>query len=190
MVWLGAALVYLLVYLGRAVLGVLLAALLSVIGIGIAWGMFVFWEAVSHATLLSLFMTGAGVGTGIGSLAAWLKIDLAPPTSVLVVVALLLMLTGIGRLGWFPIRRQSRRPLLHRSRHCPNTYTVLGATIVANVVALGMGLIHGIGRHRDWPGFRAEGPSSAAGASGESGPPKVPYELFSGKGLMLSGGLR
>ncbi len=51
MLWLGPGLVY----LGRAVLGVLLAAMLSVIGIGIAWGMFVFWGAVSHVTL-----TGCG----------------------------------------------------------------------------------------------------------------------------------
>ena len=40
----------------------LLVALLSVIGIGIAWGMFVFWGAVSRVTLLSLFMTGVGGG--------------------------------------------------------------------------------------------------------------------------------
>ena len=73
---------------GRTVLGVLLAATLSVIGIGIAWGMFVFWGAVSHTTLLLLFMTGAGVGAGIGSYAAWLRIDLAPRPSVLAAMAM------------------------------------------------------------------------------------------------------
>ena len=168
MVWLGAALVY----LGRAVLGVLLAALLSVIGIGIAWGMFVFWGAVSHATLLSLFMTGAGVGAGIGSFAAWIRMDLAPPTSVLVVMSLVLILTGIGG-AWsgFQFGASQDVPCCIGPAVGPITYTVLGATVAANVVALGMGLIHGIGRHRNWPGVRVEGPSSAAGASGEAGPP-------------------
>ncbi len=170
-------------------MGKLLAALLSAIGIGIAWGMFVFWGAVSHVTLLSLFMTG--VGAGIGSFAAWLKIDLAPPTSVLVVVSLVLMLTGIGGAwGGFQFGAGQDVPCCAGPVIGPITYTVLGATIAANVVAPAMGLIHGIGRHKDRPGFRTEGPSSAAGASGEAGPPKVPYGLFAGKGLMISGGLR
>ncbi len=160
------------VYLGRAVLGALLAALLSVIGIGIAWGMFVFWGAVSHATLLSLFMTGAGVGAGIGSFAAWIRIDLAPPTSVLVVMSLVLILTGIGG-AWsgFQFGASQDVPCCIGPAVGPITYTVFGATVAANVVALGMGLIHGIGRHRNRTGVRVEGPSSAAGASGETGPP-------------------
>ncbi len=164
MVWLGPALVY----LGRAVLGVLLAALLSVIGIGIAWGMFLFWGAVYHATLLSLFLTGAG----IGGFAAWLNIDLAPPTSVLVVVAGVLMLTGIGGAwGGFQSGTSQEVPCCTGPVIDPIAYTVLGAPIAVNVVALGMGLVHEIGRHRDWPGIRVEDPRYAAGTSGEAGPP-------------------
>jgi hypothetical protein len=161
-----------LVYLGRAVLGVLLAALLSVIGIGIAWGMFVFWGAVSHVTLLILFMTGAGVGAGLGGFAAWLRIDQAPPASMLVVVLMVLMLTGIGG-AWVGFQFGASRevPCCVGPAIGPITYMVLGATIVANVVALAMGLIREIGLRRDWPGFRVGGPRSAAGASGEAGLP-------------------
>ena len=145
-----------LVLVGRAVLGMLLAALLSVIGIGTAWGMFVFSGAVSHATLLTLFMTGAGVGAGIGSFAAWLKMDLAPPVPVLAAGALLLILTGIGG-AWGGYQFGATREVAC----CVGppigaiTYTAFGATIVANVVALVIGLVHRIGLRRDWPGFGA-----------------------------------
>ena len=162
MVWLGPGLVF----LGRAVLGVLLAALLSVIGIGIAWGMFVFWGAVSHVTLLFLFMTGAGVGAGIGSFAAWLRIDSAPPASVSIMVALLLIMAGIGGAwGGFQFGATREVACCVGPDIGPVTYTALGATIAANGVAVAIGLIHTIWLRRDWPSFRTGGPKSAAGAS-------------------------
>ena len=168
MIWLGPGLVY----LGRALLGVLLAAMLSVIGIGIAWGMFVFWGAVSHVTLLILFMTGAGVGAGIGSFTAWLRIDLAPRRSVLAAVALVIILAGIGG-GWGGFQFGATREVACCVGPAigPITYTVIGATIAANGATLVMVMIHGIGLRRDWSRFRAGGPSSAAGVSGGAGAP-------------------
>ncbi len=168
MVWLGPGLVF----LGRAVLGVLLSALLSVIGIGVAWGMFVFWGAVSHATLLILFMTGAGAGAGIGSYAAWLRIDLAPRRSVLAAVAVVIILAGIGG-AWGGFQFGSTREVACCVGPAigPITYTAFGATIAANVAALALVQIHGIGHRRDWRRFRAGGPGSTAGASGGVGGP-------------------
>ena len=55
-----------LVLAGRTALGVLLATVFGVVGIGIAWAMFVFFGAVSHVTLLVLFMCGAGNRTRTG----------------------------------------------------------------------------------------------------------------------------
>ncbi|MCH7620824.1 MAG: hypothetical protein IH870_02895 [Chloroflexi bacterium] len=43
----------------------LLSALLSVVGIGIAWEMFVYWRAVSQVTLPSLFLIVAEARVGI-----------------------------------------------------------------------------------------------------------------------------
>ena len=152
---------------GRTVLGVLLAATLRVIGIGIAWGMFVFWGAVSHTTLLLLFMTGAGVGAGIGSFAAWLRIDLAPRASLLAVMALVIILMGIGGAwGGFQFGGTREVACCVGPTIGPITYTVIGATIAANAAALAMVLIHGMGLRRQRPRFRAEGPSSTARASG------------------------
>ena len=53
---------------GRSLLGVLLAVALGVLGIAMAWGMFVFFGVRSHAALLAMFMIGAGLGGGVGSL--------------------------------------------------------------------------------------------------------------------------
>ncbi len=161
-----------LVLVVRAVLGVLLAAVLSVIGIGIAWGMFVFWGAVSHVTLLLLFMTGAGVGAGIGSFAAWLRIDLAPRTAVLMVVAMVLILAGIGGAwGGFQFGATREVACCVGPAIGPITYTTLGATIAANGAALAMVLIHGMGLRRDWQKLRVGGSRSAADASGGVGAP-------------------
>ena len=160
------------VFGGRTVLGVLLAVTLSVIGIGIAWGMFVFWGAVSHTTLLLLFMTGAGVGAGIGSFGAWLRIDLAPRASVLATMALVIILMGIGGAwGGFQFGGTREVACCVGPTIGPITYTVIGATIAANVAALAMVLIHGMGLRRDWRRFRAGSPSSTSGASGGAGGP-------------------
>ena len=74
-----------LVLVGRAVFGVLLGGVLSVIGIGIAWAMFVFFGAVSHVTLMSLYLSGSGTGAAVGSLLAWTRIDHIPRTPVLLI---------------------------------------------------------------------------------------------------------
>ena len=85
-----------LVLAGRTVLGLLLAAVFSVIGIGIAWATFVFFGAVSHATVLSLLMSGAGAGAGVGALVAWLRVDRVPRWPMRLAGALALVLAGIG----------------------------------------------------------------------------------------------
>ena len=150
MIWLGPGLVF----LGRVVLGVLLAALLSAIGIVVAWGMFIFWGGVSHVILF--LMTGAGVGAGIGSFAAWLKIDRAPPLVVLAAVALVLILAGIGGAwGGFQFGATREVACCAGPAIQPVTYMALGAIVVANGVALAVHMIDGIGRRRRWPGFSA-----------------------------------
>ena len=62
----------------RTVMGLLSASVLSVIGIGVAWALFVFFGAAAHATLLILFAAGAGIGAGVGGYLAWLRLDHVP----------------------------------------------------------------------------------------------------------------
>ena len=71
-----------LVLTARTVIGLLLASVLSVIGIGVAWGLFVFFGAAAHATLLILFAAGSGIGAGVGGFIAWLQFDRVPSWQV------------------------------------------------------------------------------------------------------------
>ena len=76
--------------------------------------------------------------------------------SVLVVVALLLILAGIGG-AWGGFQFGSTREVACCTGPVikPITYMALGAIIVANAAALVVHMIEGMGRRRDWPGFRS-----------------------------------
>lgn len=135
----------LLVVVARIVSGVLLASVLSVIGIGIAWALFVFSGAVSHATLLSLFMIGAGAGAGVGGFIAWLKLDQAPPWPLLLAGALAVVLAGIGGAwGGFQFGANQEVECCVGPAITPITYMALGATAAANAAALAVGVAHEI----------------------------------------------
>ena len=153
-----------LVLAGRTVMGLLLAAVLSVIGIGIAWGMFVFFGGVSHATLLALFMGGAGLGAGLGGFIAWIRVDRGPPAPMFVAMGLALVLAGIGGAwGGFQFGASQEVECCVGPAVTPITYTALGATLGANAAALAMGVAHEINDRRRWAKFPP--PPAAAGAT-------------------------
>jgi hypothetical protein len=140
-----------------------------VIGIGIAWALFVFSGAVSHATLLSLFMTGAGIGAGVGGFTAWLKVDKAPPWPLLLAGALAVVLAGIGGAwGGFQFGANQEVECCVGPAITPITYTALGATAAANVAALAMGVAHEISARGGWKRSRAENGSSAVSSPTEA----------------------
>ena len=134
-----------LVLAGRTVLGLLLSAVFSVIGIGIAWAMFVFSGAVSHATLLSLLMSGAGLGAGLGGFLAWLRVDRVPRRHMLLAGTLSLLLAGIGGAwGGYQFGAGQEVACCVGPSITPITYTALGAAAATNAVALAMGVAQGI----------------------------------------------
>lgn len=143
-----------LVLAGRTVLGILLALVFSVVGIGIGWAMFVFFGAVSHATLLVLFMSGAGIGAGLGSYMAWLRVDRVPPWPVLLALISAMVLAGVaGAWGGFQIGANQEVECCVGPPITPITYTALGATAVANAAALVMGIAQEIKTHGGWTGL-------------------------------------
>ena len=155
-----------LVLAGRTVMGLLLAAVLSVIGIGIAWGMFVFFGGVSHATLLALFMGGAGLGAGLGGFIAWIRVDRGPPAPMFVAMGLALVLAGIGGAwGGFQFGASQEVECCVGPAVTPITYTSMGSTLGANATALVMGVVHEIKARRGWAKFRPAAADSAIGAS-------------------------
>ncbi|MFQ6029534.1 MAG: hypothetical protein ACE5Q6_18820 [Dehalococcoidia bacterium] len=155
-----------LIFAGRIVMGVLLSVVLSVIGVGIAWGAYVFSGAVSQVTLLVLFMIGAGTGAGVGSFLAWLRIDRLPRRSLLLVVVLVLAVAGIaGAWGGYEYGSNQEVACCVGPSITPITYIALGATLGTNVLALAMGIAQDIKARGGWTKFRTGVTGSAIGAS-------------------------
>jgi hypothetical protein len=126
----------LLVFGGRTVFGVLLAVVLSMVGIGIAWGSYVFFGASSRSTLLALFTVGAGVGAGLGGFLAWLRIE-GDPGPVLLATVLLALLAGIGGAwGGYEFGGRQEVPCCAKADIGPVTYTAFGAAVASNGAVL------------------------------------------------------
>lgn len=158
-----------LVLVGRTVLGLLLSSVFSVIGIGIAWSMFVFFGAVSHATLLVLFMIGAGVGAGLGSYIAFLRVDWIPTAPILAAMGLALLLAGMGGAwGGFLFGANQEVECCVGPAVTPISYTALGATVGAIAAALGMSIARETKVRRGWSKFHSLTANSAIGTPSET----------------------
>ena len=142
-----------LIFAGRAGMGILLAIAFSMVGIGLAWGIFVFSSSDSRTVLLSLFMAGAGIGAGLGGFLAWLRIDGNTLPVIIGTVTLALLAGVVGAWGGY----QYGAAAAHEVACCakpeikPFTYTALGATVVANGVVLLYSLAREIATSRRRP---------------------------------------
>ena len=125
---------------GRVGLGIVLAFVFSVVGIALAWGFYVFSGAVSRTTLLAMFMSGAGIGAGIGGVLAWLSLDRNSP-STLIPMILLALLVGVGG-AWAEYEYGANKEIECCAK--PDigafTYTAFGATFTANAAVLLLGI--------------------------------------------------
>ena len=160
-----------LILVGRIISGALLAVTLSVIGIAIAWGLFVFSGASSHAVLLTMFMTGSGIGGGLGSLLAWARIDGIPSRPVLLTGARAVVLAGIaGAWGGFSFGSTQEVECCIGPAIEPITYMVAGTTLLANAGALVLAITYDSKvRGRRVDEYRPARAGSVAAASSESG---------------------
>jgi len=160
-----------LILVGRAVSGALLAVTLSVIGIATAWGVFVFSGAASHTIMLVMFMTGAGLGGGLGSLLAWTKIDGMPSRRMFLTAMLIVVVAGItGAWGGFRFGATQEVECCVGPSIEPITYMVGGTTLLANTAALVWAITYDIKARRRWvEKFRPARARSAAGTTSESG---------------------
>lgn len=156
---------------GRSLLGALLAVALGVLGIALAWAMFVFFGARSHAVLLTMFMIGAGLGGGLGSLLAWTRIDGIPPRPILLTAVLLVVLAGIaGAWGGFQFGATQEVECCVGPTIEPITYMVGGTALFANVAALVMAVAYDFRlRTKGRNMYRSASAGLAADASNKSG---------------------
>ena len=134
-------------------------------------GMFVFFGAVSHSTLLTLLTVGAGVGAAMGSwsFGGWLKIDWVPPAVILLAKLMVLVLAGIvGAWGGYQFGASQEVECCVGPAITPITYTALGATAATNAAALVMGVADEIKVRGGWAKLRAAA-GSTLGSRGEAG---------------------
>lgn len=152
----------------RTLIGALLGIVLSVIGIGTAWGLYVFFGAASHSTLLTMFLIGAGLGAGVGGYVSAMRVDRAPPWPYQLLIGLALVLAGIaGAWGGYQFGATREVECCVGPSITPITYTAMGATVGANVFALGLWVVYRIKSNGGWGKFRHAAANSPVAPTGE-----------------------
>ena len=119
-------------------------------------------------------MIGAGAGAGLGSFVAWLRVDRAPPASVLLVMAMALLLAGVGGAwGGYQFGANQEIECCIGPAITPISYTAMGAAVGSSAAALVMGIAHEIKAKAGRAKFRAVAGGSAIATS--SVPRHIPH---------------
>ena len=116
----------------RILLGLGLAIVLSMVFLGIAWGLFIFSGASSRNTLLIMSMSGAGLGASIGAYVAWMKLDRSSWSFVSVAILMALVGGVLGGLAGYQYGANREIECCAEPQTAPFTYTAFGAAFVAN----------------------------------------------------------
>lgn len=130
-----------LIFAGRTALGLGLSLGFGVVGVGMAWGLFVFSSSRSLDVMLWSLMIGAGLGAGLGGFLAWLRLE-GDGLLALLATAAISAAAGIGG-AWLGYEYGARQKIecCAMPTVTPVTYTILGATLVAVGVAMGSSLV-------------------------------------------------
>ena len=121
---------------GRVGLAVGLALVLSMLGVALGWGLFIFSGAVSKTTMLWLVMSGAGLGAGLGASAPWLRVD-DNPVPVVLATVLVAVLAGLGGAwGGYQYSGDREVACCTKPEIAPFTYAAFGAVALANGAAI------------------------------------------------------
>lgn len=124
----------------RSIIGLLLAAIFGLLGVGIGWIAYVFFGATSRETLLILLLGGAVVGTAGGGFLGWLRLDYNTPVRLIGMAAVLLLAATGGAWGGFQYGSFQEVPCCARADITPITYVLIGASLATNVIALVLSL--------------------------------------------------
>ena len=121
---------------GRSVIGVVFGVVLSMIGIGIAWSLFIFFGFESIDVWKGLLYFGAGFGAGTGAFVAWLHLDRENGWVLLLMAAVVVGAVAVGSFGGFQYGEAQEVRCCAQPTVSPLYYTSLGASVVANVAGV------------------------------------------------------
>ena len=111
------------------------------IGIGMAWGLFLFFGSQSINIWLGSLYFGAGLGGGIGGFFAWLRVD-GDDSLALALTAVIVIGAGIlGAWGGFEYGSTVEVECCAMPTKSPVYYTALGSTVGANVAGVAVAVI-------------------------------------------------
>ena len=120
------------IFSGRAVLGLGLGIVLSMVGLAIAWGLFVFSSSSERTVFMVMNMVGAGIGASIGVNIAWIRLDRQQRTAFVLMFLVCLAGGVIGALLGYQYGANREVDCCAEPRTTPFIYAAFGATIGAN----------------------------------------------------------
>ncbi len=127
-------------YTVRTMLGFVLALFLGAVGVVIARMALVFFGLISWEAWFSLFMAGASIGAGIGSLIAWLWLRDTGRAFTAIMFLLAVLAGAIGGWGGYSYGAGIEVECCVGRDVGAQELTILGAAILANLMALGVAI--------------------------------------------------
>ena len=124
----------LVIFVGRVLLGLVLATALSMVALAIAWGLYIFSGVSDRVAFMVVTMGSGGLGAGIAANIAWIRLDRQQRTGF--ALTLLLCVAGgvVGALLGYQFGANREFDCCSEPRTNPFTYSAIGAAIGANVV--------------------------------------------------------
>ena len=122
------------VFGGRVALGLCLGIVLSMVGLVIAWGLFVFSSSSDRIVFMVMNMVGAGIGASIGVNVAWIRLDRQQRAALVLMVLICLVGGVIGALLGYQYGANREIDCCAEPRSTPFIYAAFGATIGSNLV--------------------------------------------------------
>ena len=121
-------------FLARVLLGLGLGIVLSMVGLAIAWGLFVFSSSSDRNAFMVVNMVGAGIGASIGVNIAWIKLDRQQKAAVALTLVLCLAGGIVGALLGYQYAANREYECCAEPRTTPFIYAAFGATVGANLL--------------------------------------------------------
>lgn len=118
---------------GRVALGLCLGIVLSMVGLVIAWGLFVFSSSSDRIVFMVMNMIGAGIGASIGVNIAWIRLDRQQRAAFILMVLVCVAGGVIGALLGYQYGANREVDCCAEPRTTPFIYAAFGATIGGNV---------------------------------------------------------